>query len=155
MRKPVRAGRFAGRVGPQTAALGLLLACTQACASLGAHYVGTSTDGTQVQLYLDGGKLLGPQGDFHVLQTDIRIQQKRRAVKTADSCRYIYNPAHRAHDRIECAERAGARLSGVVYTLDQQLFQDSKGETQDMRCVQRCSRQVPRVLQLEADEDNG
>ena len=66
MRKPVR-------VAPQAAALGLLLACTQACASLGAHYVGTSTDGTQVQLYLDGGKFLGPRGDFHVLQTDIRI----------------------------------------------------------------------------------
>lgn len=51
------------------------------------------------------------------------------------------------------AGRGAAQRRGLH--LDQQLFQDSKGETQEMRCVQRCSRQVPRVLQLEADEDNG
>ena len=146
MRKPVR-------VAPQAAALGLLLACTQACASLGAHYVGTSTDGTQVQLYLDGGKFLGPQGDFHVLQTDIRIQRNGRSVGTTDRCRYLYNPANHANNRIECDDTARGPLRGVVYTLNQKLCKESGGETQEMRCVQRCSRQVPKVL--EADEDNG
>lgn len=137
------------------AALSLLLACTQAFGSLGAHYIGTSPDQTQVQLYLDGGKFLGPQGDFHVLQTDIRIQRNGRSVGTADHCRYIYNPANHTENRIECDDTARGRLRGVVYTLDQKLFRDSGGETQEMRCAQRCSRQVPKVLVLEADEDNG
>ena len=137
------------------AALGLLLACTQAFGSLGAHYAGTSPDKTEVQLYLDGGKFLGQKGDVHTLQTDIRILHKGRVVPTADRCLYIYNPTNHAHNRIECAARAGARLGGVVYTVEPKLFKESGGEVQDMRCTQGCSRQVPKVLALEVEEDNG
>ena len=135
------------------AALSLLMACTQAFGSLGAHYAGTSANGAEVQLYLDGGKFLGQQGDFHVLQTDIRIQRNGRSVGTTDRCRYLYNPANHANNRIECDDTARGPHRGVVYTLNQKLFKESGGETQEMRCVQRCSRQVPKVL--EADEDNG
>ena len=137
------------------AALGLLLACTQAFGSLGAHYAGTSPDKTQVQLYLDGGKFLGQKGGFHTLQTDIRILQNRRAVTTTDRCLYIYNPTNHALNRIECAARAGTRLGGVVYTVDPKRFKESGGEVQEMRCTQGCNCQVPKVLQLEADADNG
>lgn len=137
------------------AAIGLLLACTHAFGSLGAHYVGTSADKVQVQLYLDGGKFLGQHGDFHVLQTDIRVQRNDRPVATTGRCHYIYNPANHAHNRIECDDAARGRLRGVVYTLDQKLFKESGGETQEMRCTQGCSRQVPKVLALEVDEDNG
>ena len=137
------------------AALSLLMACTQAFGSLGAHYAGTSANGAEVQLYLDGGKFLGQQGGVHTLQTDIRIQRNGRAVQTADRCRYIYNPANHAHNRIECDDTARGQLRGVVYTLDQKLFKESGGEIQEMRCVQRCSRLVPKVLALDVEEDNG
>ena len=137
------------------AALPLLLACTQVFGSLGAHYVGTSADKTQVQLYLDGGKFLGQQGGVHILQTDIRIQRNGRTVQTADRCRYLYNPANHAHNRIECDDTARGHLRGAVYTLDQKLFKESGGETHEMRCTQRCSRQVPQVLELDVEEDNG
>lgn len=108
-----------------------------------------------MQLYLDGGKFLRQQGDFHVLQTDIRIQRNGRSVGTTDRCRYLYNPANHANNRIECDDTARGPLRGVVYTLNQKLFKESGGETQQMRCVQRCSRLVPKVLTLDVEEDNG
>ncbi len=132
-----------------------LLTSTQAFGSQGSYYAGTSQDTTQLLLYLDGGKFLGQKGAFHTLQTDIRTLQNRREVKTADRCRYIYNPANHAQDRIECAQTVGGRLSGVVYEINQKRFKDSHGEVEEMRCVQRCSRQAPKVLQLVVEEDNG
>ena len=78
--------------------LSLTCPSTHAFGSLGAHYAGTSADGAEVQLYLDGGKFLRQQGDFHVLQTDIRIQRNGRSVGTTDRCRYLDNPANHANN---------------------------------------------------------
>lgn len=131
-----------------------LLVSPQAWAASGSYYGGTSPDHTEVLLYLDGGKFMGQKGVFHTLQTDVRTIRKGREVATGDRCHYIYNPANHAQDRIECDPTARGRLSGVVYQVNQQRFKDSHGEEVEMRCTQRCSHQVPKLLQLTAEEDN-
>lgn len=131
-----------------------LLICTQALGASGSYYGGTSPDHTEVRLYLDGGPFMGQKGVFHTLQADTRVVRKGREVATADHCRYIYNPGNHAQDRIACAPTAQGRLSGAVYQVNPQRFQESHGEVAEMRCVQRCGRRVPKVLQLNAEEDN-
>ena len=131
-----------------------LLVSTQVWAASGSYYGGTSPDHTEVLLYLDGGKFLGQKGVFHTLQADVRTVRKGREVDTGDRCQYIYNPANHAQDRIACDPTARGRLSGVVYQVNPQRFKDSHGEEAEMRCTQRCSRLVPKLLQLTAEEDN-
>jgi hypothetical protein len=139
----------------QRAAVLLALFSTHAFGSAGSYFAGANQSNVQILLYLNGGKFIGQKGAFQTLQTDVRLLHGRREVLTADMCHYIYNPANSAQDRIECAQTAQGYLSGVVYVVNQQRLKDSHGEMQEMRCIHRCSRRAPKVLQLTVDEDNG
>lgn len=134
---------------------GWLLAAGGACASFGAHYRGTSGDGVEFRLYLDGGEFLGTAGALQSIRVELHRLRRGRLHAGGADCLYRFDAADRARDRIDCAARAGSPLDGVVYVRDTAPDAARAGGIEAMRCVRRCGRHVPRRLALEgAGEDN-